>query len=134
MKIVLLKALGSVGVITELKTVLSDAYLTVEVIGADEGTLIIRDRMLNDRAYSVKNGKARIPEYELLAGKSAVVFQTSTEKYVCGAITRNGRFLSLDNNSDKLIVACATALEEQAKRYDELCELVKAIDRQFRLI
>lgn len=128
MKIVILNTLGSVGIITDLKSVISDAFIFVNVDGADEGTLIIRDR-----AYAVKDGKTRIPEYEILAGKSAVMFQTKDKKYTCGTITRNGRFLSLDNNSDKLIVACAMALEEQAKRYDELCELVKEINRQFRL-
>ena len=129
MKITLLKAIGNVGIVTELKPVISEAFLTVYISGANEGTLTIREH-----TYVVNNGKVEIPQHEILAGKSSIVFQTNNEQFACGTITRNGRFLSLDNEADKLIVACALALDAQAKQNKELGEQVKAIDRQFRLI
>ena len=126
MKLTILNPLSNVGIITEVKPVISEANIIVDVVGEVEGTLTV-----GQRSYAVKNSVAKIPEYELVIGESPVNLITNEKTYACGALIRNGRFLKVDNKADKLIIACAFALADQAKQIDNLKRENKAIRNQY---
>ena len=126
MKITILKPLGDVGIITEVKPFISDAVIIVRFAGENEGTLTG-----GQRSYAVKDGIARIPEYEILTGESKIFLDTKDARYTCGSITRNGRFLKVNTDADKLIISCAIGLAAQADEIGKLKEENRLIKEQY---
>lgn len=115
MKITILKPLGDVGIITEVKPFISDAVIIVRFAGEKEGTLTV-----GQRSYAVKDGIARIPEYEILTGESKIFLDT-----------KDGRFLKVNTDVDKLIISCAIGLAAQADEIGKLKEENRLIKEQY---
>ena len=126
MTINILKPLGNVGITSIKKSFISEPYLTVNVIGETEGTLII-----GNRSYAVKNGTCAIAEYELVLGRNKVIFANDSGNYECGEICREGRFMHVHNHMDKLIISCATAYAEQAEKIKDLETEIKTLKKQY---
>jgi hypothetical protein len=113
MKLNLLKNVGDLGVITEWKTFV-DARL--EILCPEEGTM-----SLGQRVYKVYNGRVSLPEWELMQGSNKINFIAADGRvYRCGEIKRSGRFISVVNNLDGMVVDLALAYERQSALIEEL--------------
>ena len=118
MKISLFKNIGDVGAIAETDLVLDDV-LTIAVEGEDDGCI-----SLAGRRYTLRRGKAKIPESEIAEGVPMLISFVSTEgkEFACGVITRSGRrHLRTDQNISACIIACCREvdiLRAENKRID----------------
>ena len=118
MKIEILDKVGSFGVILEDKRFVTD-HIDIDI--GHDGVL-----MIGQRSSKTQNGCVRLPEYELTQGPNKVNFISSDGKsYFCGVIHRNGRFMSVENALDGLVVKLAVAYNDQAH---ELCRLKEEIN------
>ena len=127
MKIRILKELGDVGVITDCKPTISSADIYVLLIGASGGTLTV-----GERNYSVKaSGEVIFPEWELTLGEKKVTYTDGVRVYDCGKLIRNGRFLKVENLTDKLIIDCAVSLAAQREEIKGLRDELDVLKTQY---
>ena len=127
MKIIILKQLGDVGVITDCKAFISDPNIEMVIVGASGGTLTI-----GARSYAVKpTGEVLIPEYEIVLGESKVTYNDGERLYDCGKLNRNGRFFSVINVMDKLVITCALLIADQQKQIDALNNELDVLKKQY---
>ena len=108
MKIILFRNIGDIGMITEVDELLSHK-LTVEIDGADSGSVCIADKK-----YSVRHGRATVPETEISEGEELPISFTDTEgrEFACGVLIRSGRrYLHADQNLEACIIACCREID-----------------------
>lgn len=123
MKITLLKNVGSVGVITGYKNLIPDR---VRFDVGEGGTLFI-----GAKGYTV-DGFVEIAEYEVKPGPNKVMFIDSDGiSYACGTINRNGRFMSVSNNLDLLVVDLALKYNEQSEKIKALEDKLSQVQKQY---
>ena len=123
MKITLLKDLGSIGVITGWKNLLSD-YVEFDV--GEDGTLFI-----GAKSFAVESS-ARIIEYEIKPGPNKVMFMDKQgNSYACGTINRNGRFVSVTNNLDKVVTELALGHVAQCEKIKQLEDELSILKKQY---
>ena len=127
MKIRILRELGDVGVITDCKPTISSADIYVLIIGASGGTLTV-----GERSYPVKpSGEVIFPEWELTLGEKKVTYTDGDRIYDCGKLTKNGRFLKVENLTDKLIIDCAVSLAAQREEIKGLRDELDVLKKQY---
>ncbi len=134
MKLNLLDAVGSIGIITECKPLIRDK-MTFEI--GCEGVLSLSSTdsvscVARQKAFKTNSGSIVIDDYEIPQGTSRVEFLSEDgQRYECGQIQRNGRFIQVNNPLDKLSVALALAYNEQNKRLNEIEKALKTIISQY---
>ncbi len=134
MKLNLLDAVGSIGVITECEPLVRDK---IEIEVGYEGVLCVSSTdivscMSKQKAYKTNSGKVVINDYDMPQGTSRIEFSKhGGKKYDCGQIQRNGRFIQVVNPLDKLTVALALAYNEQGDKLKKLEEEIKTTKKQY---
>lgn len=123
MKLTLLKSIGTIGVITGYKTLIPDC---VRFDVGESGTLFI-----GAKGYAV-DGSVEVAEYEVKPGPNKVMFVGSDGiSYACGTINRNGRFMSVANNLDLLVVDLALKYNEQSEKIKALEDKLSRVQNQY---
>ena len=123
MKLTLLKNVGNVGVITGYKNLIPDR---VRLDVGESGTLYI-----GAKSYSV-DGFVEIAEYDVKPGPNKVTFvDADGQAYACGTINRNGRFISITNNLDTLVVDIALCYDVQNEKIKKLEEALSKVTTQY---
>ena len=129
MTIKLLKSLGNAGVIVEVEKVIHD---TVEVKCDEDGTLILTSSGIGERTFKVKSGKVRLYDWEIPQGPSKVRFVSADGiNYTLGILSKNNRFLSVQNPVDDLVVKLALGLEKERERNDKYAERLRVLEKEF---
>lgn len=123
MKITLLKDIGNVGVITSWKNLISD-YVEFDV--GEDGTLFI-----GAKSFKVE-GSVKIIEYEIKPGPNKVMFVDKPgNSYSCGTINRNGRFVNVTNNLDKVVAELALGHVAQCEKIKQLENELSNLKKQY---
>ena len=126
MKIKLLKNVGRYGVVMGQKPFIPGAHLCIEIEGSESGELAV-----NERPFNVVDSKACIPEYLIMPGPNKLTFTDKDGTYNCGGLNKSGRFISVSSVPNDLVLACADALEEQARRADKLEARLEVLEKQY---
>ncbi len=123
MKITLLKNIGAFGVITGFKNLIPDR---VAFDIGENGTLFI-----GAKSYYVDKC-AEIAEWEIKPGPNKIMFVADDgATYSCGTINRNGRFMSVANNLDMLVVDLALKYNEQGEKIKLLEDKLSQVQKQY---
>lgn len=125
----LLKGVENTGVILELDKVIKDK---LEIRCETDGTLIFYCVGSGEKSYPIRGGRASIWDWAIAQGPNKVKF---TDKdgttYNLGVLTRNNRFLSIQNPIDEITVKLALGLEKEKERADKLEKRLGALEKEF---
>ena len=129
MVIRLLKSLDNTGLIVDLESVIHDS---VDVFCETDGVLVLTYAGFGEKRFKVKGGRARICEYEIPQGpgKMKYIAEDGTV-FTLGKLTKNNRFLSVQNPTDELVAKLVIGLERERERADKLEEKVRSLGKEF---
>ena len=124
MKIKLLRAIGSYGIILNPESALEENRVHFET---EAGVLTI-----GKVSHRVKGGVVTFRECEIANGESKITFTSqSKEKFDCGRVTRSGRHISISCKSDSITAALASAYTKQQGEIGKIKTKLKEFEDKF---
>lgn len=126
MKIVLFEEIGNIGVVVDWNGHIRDDNFVFEC--DRDGVLY-----LGDKTFEIKNGRAYVPQYNILMGEPRGIAFTDNSKrrFSCGVISRiSSHMIKITNEIEPCLIACCKKISEQEKSISELRAVIDNMQSQ----